>query len=152
MTDAAERDQGVTDPGPCHDHGEACGVYGCKACIRAAFAEWLVFIGERRVCDGSGMREQRVACPGCGACATAETPCPAFALPDEPWISAEERAKPCVFCDSPQAKHRRAPPLPESEPAPAGIAGWKIYGPDETPEARPLILGGTPLATKLVLR
>lgn len=122
------------DPGPCPEHGEACGslrLRGCKACVRESFAEWLAFIGTRRVCDGSGQFDNGAACPGCGACATSDTSCPAFALPDQPWIPAEERAKPCVFCGEPQAKHRPMPPLPWDAPRPADIVGITVLALEE---------------------
>lgn len=40
------------------------------------------------------------------------TECPAFALPDEPWIPWLERATPCVFCGGPPEAHRVMPPAP----------------------------------------
>lgn len=149
---AAERDQGVTepgdcwicnppDPGPCPEHGEACGgLRGCKACVRENFADWLAFIGSRRVCDASGMREERAACPGCAACTTAETPCPAFALPDEPWIPAASREAPCVFCGEEQAKHRTMPPTPWEAPRPEDITAIAICALDDSPAAPIVIL------------
>lgn len=114
-------------PEPCEEHPTSpLGPRGCTACNREAFAEWLARVGPRRICSGSGMRATDLACPGCAACCTAETSCPAFAEPDEPWIPQATREAPCVFCGEGQAKHRPMPRLHDEPPRPGGIAGFKV--------------------------
>jgi hypothetical protein len=136
---AAERDQGVTEPGdcwicdakpePCEEHPTSpIGPRGCTVCNRRAFAEWLARVGAQRICDGSG--ERCLACPGCAACCTAETSCPAFALPDESWAPAALREAPCVFCGEGPARHRQMPPLPDEPSRPGGILGFKVIDAD----------------------
>jgi hypothetical protein len=87
--------------------------------MRDAFADWLAHVGQHRICDGSGLRGPDVACPGCAACCAPETPCPAFAMPDEPWIPESEKRGPCACCGEPIEKHRRIPPPPEDPARPA---------------------------------
>lgn len=145
MTTAAERDQGVAepgeglcwicdavDPGPCLVHGEPEVATRCRLCAREAFARWLAHVGEQRICDGSGQRDHELllACPGCAACCTAETACPAFAEPDEPWIPQATREAPCVFCGEGQARHRPMPPLPDGPTYPSGNLGLKFIDAD----------------------
>jgi hypothetical protein len=134
MSDAAELDEcWICDakPEPCEEHPAApLGPRGCTACNREAFAEWLARVGPQRICDGSGMRHADVACPGCVACATVETPCPAFASPDEPWIPDSEKRGPCACCGGPIEKHRQLPSLPDEPPCQGRIAGFKVIGPD----------------------
>ncbi len=71
-----------------------------------AFAQWLARVGPQRICDGSGMRDgaRHIACPGCAACCTSATTCPAFW--DEPSVTG------CVFCGGGADAHRKMPPLP----------------------------------------
>lgn len=143
--DVAERDQGVTEPVECPicdappepcvcgAHGERMGPhgYGCKSCVRERFAAWLDDAGAQRFCEGSGIRDGGAACPGCAACATAATTCPAF------WDGQSVTG--CVFCGGAAGAHRRLPELPPPEP----IRGFRVVSViDDTadPAPRSLIL------------
>jgi hypothetical protein len=117
-------------PEPCEEHpGSPLGPRGCQECNREAFVYLLAQVGSQRICDGSGMRAVDIACPGCAACATSDTPCPAFAPPDEPWTPASEKSGPCACCGGPIEKHRPFPPMPESPP----IRGFRVLAPDDAP-------------------
>jgi hypothetical protein len=142
--EAAERDQGVTepddcpicdppDPGPCLVHGEPEKATECRMCHREAFSEWLARVGTQRICDGSGMRDgaRFLACPGCAACCTSATTCPAF------WDDLSVTG--CLFCGGMAGAHRRLPELPPPEP----IRGFHVVSViDDTadPSPRSLIL------------